>query len=135
VAQMTTFVIKKYETERNDKVDDKQQEEDTKEVNISVSGSISEIVAKALQEKFSTRASITEKEDTDSSTVAISTEDINKDPIEAFNMVPKDSVLYIHNNGFKTSKEEWMLTNLPNKNVRAFYTLESFLSYIDTKLS
>lgn len=140
---MTTFVLKKYET--TDPEQTSQQapamNEDTQkeELTVSVVGSISEIVANALYKALAHKVHIHETPDTNlgetNDTKAISTEDINSAPLDTFNSIKKDDVVFIHNKGFKTAQEEWFLTNIPNKTANVFYTVESFINHIKLKLN
>ena len=137
---MTTFILKKY-NEKNDQQDqptEQQLSEDAKreELSITVVGSISEIVAKALQKALAKDVDIREQPDDDETpTKAISTEDINNAPLDTFNSIKQNDVVFIHNDhGFKTTQEEWFLTNIGNKTANVFYTLESFISHIKREL-
>jgi len=137
---MATFILKKYEekkdTESNNEQQAQQQEEQPEHLTVTVVGSISEIVAKALHKTLSNQVEIQQQDDANSSDVkAISTEDINSAPLETFNSIQKDDAVFIHNNGFKTPEEEWFLTNIGNKTENVFYTLESFIRFIQKKLN
>lgn len=130
---MATFSITKYEeTPQEKKITETVST--TPEANIDVVGSISEIVAKALNNTLAFRdkndvvvnvrngsSSVTdnrnkpseEKDDDKTTTVtAITTEDINNNPIDTFKSIPKNSIVYIQNEGFTTAKEEWFLSNV-----------------------
>jgi len=137
---MTTFVLKKYE-EKKDLENKSQPTENKSEkapehLMITVTGSISEIVANALNKVLGKDVDIQEQDkDTESNIKAISTENINNAPLETFNSIQKDDVVFIYNNGFKTQKEEWFLTNIGNKTENVFYTLESFIRYIQKRLN
>ncbi len=140
---MATFVLKKYEEKKNDiseskpveKTGEEIPQEDQKLV-ITVTGTIAEIVANALNKVLSNKVEVIENEDPALSDIkAVSTEDINNNPIDTFNSIKNNDVVFIYNSGFKTAKEEWFLTNLPNKNSNVFYTIESFISYIKVKLN
>lgn len=140
---MATFVLKKYEEKKSDlsqadpveKTDESTPEEDEKLV-ITVTGTVAEIVANALNKVLSNKVEVIESEDSSLADIkAVSTEDINSNPVDTFNSIKNNDVVFIYNSGFKTAKEEWFLTNLPNKNSNVFYTIESFISYIKVKLN
>jgi len=144
---MTTFVLKKYDQTNNDtnkdpsdleEIDSDENKETNNEITFKVEGTISKIVASALYSVFSNKVKIEEIEETvpenNEIIKAISTEDINKDPISTFNSINKEDVVFIKNKGFTTSKEEWFLTNIPNKTNKVFYTIESLIKYIANKL-
>ncbi len=140
---MTTFVLKRYneQQEQPSSTDENKHSEQqpVKETTISIAGSISEIVAKALISKLSTvpDAVIDQKEDVaespDVSAVTITTEEINTDPVKALRLVQDNTNVFIQTEGFHTSKEEWFLMNLSNKTSNVFYTLESFISHLVKK--
>lgn len=139
---MTTFTLKKYEEVKPD--DNSEQQVEQKEVankeplslNVSVVGSISEIVAKALNEALANKVKVVEQTDGPDTTVkAISTEDINSDPANTFKNINKDDAVFIHSPGpFKTKEEEWFLTNIHNKTDNVFFSIEKFINYIKLKL-
>lgn len=140
---MATFVLKKYEEKKSDlsqadpveKTDESTPEEDEKLV-ITVTGTVAEIVANALNKVLSNKVEVIESEDSSLADIkAVSTEDINSNPVDTFNSIKNNDVVFIYNSGFKTAKEEWFLTNLPNKNSNVFYTVESFITYIKMKLN
>jgi hypothetical protein len=146
---MPTFVLKKYQEEADNgnrastAEETSTQENDKKEeLTISVVGPVSEIVANALYKIFSTKATIEVKKDESSSEQeseeikTISTEDINKDPLSAFNMINKGDVVFIDTGKrcFSTTQEEWFLTNICNKTNNVFYTVESLIKYIEERL-
>lgn len=147
---MPTFVLKKYQEETTDTntsgdntntpENTNEQEEAPKELTINVIGPISEIVANALNKAFSNRIEVEIKEENSSENSenikAISTEDINKDPLTTFNLINKDDIVFIDTNhkGFTTAKEEWFLTNIENKTKNIFYTIESLITHIENKL-
>lgn len=143
---MATFILKKYQPpeENNnsseiDSSNDATKESKTpEELQITITGSISEIVSKALYASLKNTANISVDTDDanaeDSSVKVVSTEDINLDPIEAFKGIKKDDVVFIVNNKpFNTAKEEWFLLNLNNKTNKVIYTMESFLQYINSQ--
>lgn len=146
---MPTFVLKKYKEETdNSKKESLSQDSSDQETNekdeltISVVGPVSEIVANALYKIFSTKATIEVKKDESSSeqeseeVKTVSTEDINKDPLSAFNMINKGDVVFIDTGKrcFSTTQEEWFLTNICNKTNNVFYTVESLIKYIEERL-
>ncbi|EKD89552.1 MAG: hypothetical protein ACD_33C00045G0019 [uncultured bacterium] len=140
---MTTFVLNKYEPKKEEKTTDQNTENETTEVEtekeeayIMATGTISEIVYKALHKTF---ANVTELEENDNSKTsnykAVSTEDINNNPIETFNSIKENDVVLIHTNkAFSTSKEEWFLSNIGNKTKNVFYTVESFVKYLESNI-
>jgi len=143
---MPTFILKKYNQEENKPIENTPGEntpegtvsagEKEEQLSISVTGSISQIVATALHKVLDNKASIEEVPDQTSETPvkAISTEDINNTPLDTFNSINKDDTVFIHNTGFKTVAEEWLLTNISNKTTNVFYTIESFIAFVKTKL-
>lgn len=137
---MTTFVLKKYDNSVQSPNSETNTEiKPTEEVTIKVEGSVAEIVASALQRVLANKVNIQEVEDNQDTenteqVKAISTEEINKDPIKAFNAINKQDIVFIHNKGFKTSTEEWFLLNIPNKTNTVFYTIESLIKHVCAKL-
>lgn len=137
---MTTFVLKKYDNSVQSPNSETNTEiKPTEEVTIKVEGSVAEIVASALQRVLANKVNIQEVEDNQDTenteqVKAISTEEINKDPIKAFNAINKQDIVFIQNKGFKTSTEEWFLLNIPNKTNTVFYTIESLLKHVCAKL-
>ena len=146
---MPTFVLKKYQEEADNgnrastaEKPSTQENDKKEELTISVVGPVSEIVANALFKVFSDKAKIEVKEDESSSeqetekVKAVSTEDINKDPLSTFNMINKGDVVFIDTGrkAFSTTKEEWFLTNITNKTNNVFYTVESLINYIEERL-
>lgn len=148
---MPTFVLKKYQETKsspdteNQLNSNKQNEEEVgvtkedvpKDMVVTISGTVAEIVAQALHKALANKAQITqlEEESTGATDVkTVSTEDINTSPLDAFNNISKNDVVFIHNRGFKTSQEEWFLTNIPNKTNHVFYTVESLVKFIQSKL-
>ena len=138
---MATFVLKKYEPKKEDDTIEEKTKE-TKEDNntldkikITADTSISEIISELLYKKLSNVKIEVEKEDKNESTIkAVSTENINSDPIKTFNSINNNDTIFIINKGFRTSKEEWFLTNLENKTSNIIYTEESFIIFIKSKL-
>lgn len=137
---MTTFVLKKYDNSVQSPNSESNSEiKPTEEVTIKVEGSVAEIVASALQSVLANKVNIQEVEDNQDTenteqVKAISTEEINKDPLKAFNSINKQDIVFIQNKGFKTSTEEWFLLNIPNKTNTVFYTIESLLKHVCAKL-
>ena len=142
---MTTFVLKKYEETSTSPNNDSEQNNtniEKEEVTIKVEGSISEIVAKALQSVLANKVVMKELADDNKETTsdeksivkAVSTEEINLHPLDTFNSINKNDIVFIQNKGFKTSQEEWFLTNISNKTDNVFYSVESLISYISKKL-
>lgn len=137
---MTTFVLKKYDNSVQSPNSESNSEiKPTEEVTIKVEGSVAEIVASALQSVLANKVNIQEVEDNQDTenteqVKAISTEEINKDPLKAFNSINKQDIVFIQNKGFKTSTEEWFLLNIPNKTNTVFYTVESLLKHVCAKL-
>lgn len=131
---MPTFVLKKYQekTPEQEAVPaEKQPEKEVeKTIEISVSDSISKIVAIALYRAFPNNVEIEEKIDNTKTVQAISTEDINGDPT-IVNKVQNNGRLFIMaENGFTTQKEDWFLSTLDNKNVKTFFSMESFINSV-----
>lgn len=137
---MTTFVLKKYDNSVQSPNSETNTEiKPTEEVTIKVEGSVAEIVAAALQRVLVNKVNIEEVEDTQDienveQVKAISTEEINKDPLKAFNSINKKDLVFIQNKGFKTSTEEWFLLNISNKTNTVFYTVESLIKHVCVKL-
>lgn len=136
---MPTFVLKKYDDPKEAKVDEEQKKEkdEKEELTITVLGTISEIVANALNKALkNTNVEIeeVEKNEDNSNIKIVSTEDINNDPISAFKFIKDNDVVFIDNRGFKTAKEDWYLTNIPNKTTKVFFTVEGFIKYITSAL-
>lgn len=137
---MPTFVLKKYTEQKPDEqnVDqDKPPEVEKKEekiLQIRTTDTISEIVARALYKALGQNVTIEEKPDEASETNVISAEDINKSPVDCLNRISNNTNVLIVAEMFKTQKESWFLSTLINKNVRAFYTVESFINHIKKEL-
>lgn len=138
---MATFILKKYEENKdeqnNDSAKQAQAKVEDERMTVTVVGSISEIVAKALYKALANKVNIEEQpDDAASDTKAISTEDINSAPLDTFNSINPNDAVFIHSeHGFKTREEEWFLTNIGNKTENVFYTVESFIKYIQQKLN
>jgi hypothetical protein len=136
---MTTFLLKKYDDTVQSTDNENKEENNTEsenEIKINVEGSVAEVVANALNNVLKQKVEITEVDDetAETSIKTLSTEDINNDPVTTFNRIGKDDIVYIHNKGFKTAKEDWFLLNIPNKTKNVFYTVESLIKYVSTKL-
>lgn len=141
---MTTFILKKYkepeqttaeQTPDTDNADSPTNERDEdKYLTIKVEGSVAEIVAKALHKALGNEAEIQEKKDEleqeGASVKAISTEEINTDPVSALRSVNKDDIVYIQNKGFHTTKEDWFLLSVHNKTSNVFYSVESLIQHV-----
>lgn len=141
---MPTFLLKKYNQAPNEHVGqeapqqtDQQKEEDKEKIpesmTITVSGSISQIVATALNkvlENTNVNVEQTETEDQSADVKAISTENINEEPVDTLRSIQDNDFVFIHTNGFTTAKEDWFLTNISNKTKNVVYTIESFIDHI-----
>ena len=147
---MPTFVLKKYEEAKpadqvpeegkvetgEDKETSVQEKEPQKEMLVEVSGSVSEIVAIALNKVFANKG-VTVEETEDSKTTdaeAISTEDIEDDPVKALRSAKSGKSVLIVTEGFKTKKEEFFLENMKNYQGKVFYTVESFVDYLVSEM-
>ncbi len=137
---MTTFTLKKYEIQKPDeqkKEEIPNEPQQEKQVTIKIEGSISEIIANSLNKLLQQNNSeLTEtKDETPSTSVkAITTEDINTDPVTCYKNIEDNDVLYIASNGFKTAAESWFLYNVSARNIKTFYTQEALLSYLKQKV-
>lgn len=153
---MPTFVLKKYETVDDNKTQasgDQTNQAATKEgekveekaqmIEISASDSISKIVAQALY-KAMPNIDITERqmdeeqaegEDKPAATSVVSAEEINQSPVDALASLGTSKCVLILNNGFKTAQEEWFLNTLQNRGVKTFYTVNSFVKYVQKTLA
>lgn len=138
---MTTFVLKKYEEQKplegavtGDETKTEPAAKEEAVIEIQASDTIAKIVATALYKALPNNISIEEKEEAESTTNVVSTEDINSNPVDCLKKLPNGSTVMIMNEGFRTEKEEWFLSSLGNKNVNAFYSMESFIKHIKAKL-
>lgn len=140
---MSTFVLKKYQAtdvsvqEPVEKSNTDPKEENDEEVTIEVVGSISEIVAKALNKAMvntNELEEVPEEQKVDSDVKVISTETINQDPVTALRSIKENETVYVVNEGIKTRAEEWFLLNLENKTKSILYTAESFSRYLQGKI-
>lgn len=138
---MPTFLLKKYETaptehvnqENTEQPKQEEQEQAPKELTITVSGSISQIVASALNkvlQNTDVNVEQTDTEDQNASVKAISTENINQEPVDTLRNIHDNDFVFIHTHGFTTAQEDWFLTNVANKTNKVVYTLESFLKHV-----
>lgn len=142
---MTTFTLKKYqELSSTEKPSDKEEqthlpkEEDEKTVTIKIEGSIAEIVANSLNKLLKNKDAQlieTEEQDTPTSVKAITTEDINSDPVNCYRSIQDTDILYIASKGFKTATEDWFLYNVGVRGIKTFYTQEALISYLEQKVS
>lgn len=149
---MATFVLKKYSDKQEEPTStpegtpeqQKQTEvEKAKEesLRIDVTGSISGIIAQALQKTLTNKSidiDIVEGENEEEGRAvikAISTEDINNNPVETLRSVKEGDVVFISTEGFKTPTEDWFLYNLGNKTDKVFYTVEAFMGYIQRQIA
>lgn len=139
---MTTFVLKKYEDRSpvEGGVSDKETEGEkpaVKEeamIEIKASDTISKIVATALYRALPNNVEIEERENSGTDNAVISTEDINRNPADCVNRLKNGSTVVIVGEGFKTAKEDWFLSTLENKNMKVFYSMESFISHVKKTL-
>lgn len=141
---MPTFLLKKYNQAPNEHIGqeapqqtDQQKEEDKEKIpesmTITVSGSISQIVATALNkvlENTEVRLEQTDSDDQNANVKAISTENINEEPVDTLRNIHDNDFVFIHTKGFNTAQEEWFLTNVANKTNKVVYTLESFINHV-----
>lgn len=138
---MPTFILKKYDDKKEEVKENETPENEKKEeeeLTITVSGPIAEIVAKALYKTFENKLEVREEEEenNDTSVKAISTENINKDPLTTFNLVKNGDIVFIDTGRkpFSTKEEEWFLTNINNKTDKVFFSVESLIKYIEERL-
>lgn len=152
---MATFVLSKYKPEETEvkeevvepaeKPSDIIQNKDVDKILLKVDGSLSEIVAKSLYEALKKKVNIVEMDDkkvsvtdpvkTENNAKAITQESINESPVDTLNSIPKGSIVYIANEGFRTKKEEWFLTSMENRGCKVFYTLPSLTRHIENHFS
>ncbi len=141
---MPTFVLKKYE----EKKDTNQPEEGTessqsqsddskspikKEMSVEVSGSISEIIANALNRVFvNTDVEVEEVKDGERTpdAEAITMEDIRSEPVKTLRAVKQSKVVVISGEGFHTKEDEWFITNMEDYPGKVFYSVEKFVDYL-----
>lgn len=139
---MPTFLLKKYNETSTDQVNKENPEtpvekpeegaDEPEEMKITVTGSISQIVATSLQKVLqNTQVHMEETEDSsDSHVKAISTENINEEPVDTLRSIQDNDFVFIHTNGFTTAQEEWFLTNMSNKTKNVVYTLEGLIKHV-----
>lgn len=148
---MPTFVLKKYEPTEQDQgqgsanttvQQTNEAEEKSPTIQITMSDSISKIVAQALY-KAMPNIDITEraldeeqaeKDGKETPTKVVSAEEINKSPVDALESLGNSKCVLILNNGFKTAQEEWFLTTLKNRDIKTFYTVGSFVKHVQKTL-
>ncbi len=161
---MSTFVLKKYEdkpvevtnqpnegtTEQPNQPAVKEKEE----VTITISGTISEIVANALYKTLDKKADIKELQEggednspeesvnmsgtavATESVVVITTEEINKDPVAAFRSVKEGDVVMIdvgnfeEFKGFSSKPEDWFLYNAEKRAKAIVYSTEALSDHL-----
>lgn len=138
---MPTFVLKKYQdnqTEQENELSEEQPKEKVvdKEMMVEVSGSVAEIVANALNKVFANKN--VEVEETESSdkvdAEAISTEDIERDPVNALRVARSTNILLVASEGFKSKKDEYFLANMEDYQGKVFYSVESFIEHIVSEM-
>ena len=140
---MPTFVLKKYretqaEPESGKEPAEQNNEEQLagkevdKEMTVEVSGSVSEIVANALNKVFANKGVTVEETETSDKTdaEAISTEDIENDPVRALRSAKAGKSVLVVTEGFKTKKEEYFLTNMEDYSGKVFYSVEGFVEHL-----
>ena len=138
---MPTFLLKKYDSAPTENVNqenpeqpsEKKEEQIPETMTITVSGSISQIVATALNkvlENTDVQVEQTDSEDQNADVKAISTENINEEPVDTLRNIHDNDFVFIHTQGFTTAQEEWFLTNMANKTNKVVYTLESFINHV-----
>lgn len=147
---MATFVLSKYKPEAEDNAagetpettKPESKEDGVSKILLKVDGSISEMVARALSELLANKVDVTPLDDTEIDASvnvkegkALTTESINEDPLRVFESIPKDAIVYIANEGFKTQKEEWFLSNITNKTDKVFYSIKSLANYCVEELN
>ncbi len=138
---MPTFLLKKYDKTQSEQVNQETPEtpkkeeeiEEAKDMTITVTGAISQIVATALQkvlENTQVHMSEVEGDTKDAEVKAISTENINEEPVDTLRSIQDNDFVFIHTNGFTTAQEAWFLTNIENKTKNVVYTIESFIKHV-----
>jgi len=148
---MPTFVLKKYQEtpvksetpeetpNQNEEIVDKDPEGKPveKELLVEVSGSVSEIVATALNKVFANKGVTVEESDEEKEVNAevVSTEDIENDPVKALRSAKSSNVVLIVSEGFTTKKEEYFLANMENYEGKVFYSVESFVAYLVSEMN
>lgn len=137
---MPVFTLKNYEESLDSKAaaddlqtSEQEQEQEKKEqfVTIQANDSVAKIVANALYKAI---PNVAESDRTDSvDTQVVSTEDINRSPVDTWNLVKNTDNVVIINKGFSTAKEEWFLNSLEKSNSKVFYSIESYLKSLEKK--
>lgn len=138
---MPTFLLKKYDSAPTENVNKETQEQPAEKkeeqvpdtMTITVSGSISQIVATALNKVLHNteiQFEQTQADDQNADVKAISTENINEEPVDTLRNIHDNDFVFIHTQGFTTAQEEWFLTNMANKTNKVVYTLESFINHV-----
>lgn len=136
---MSTFILKKYEEKKQPSTETEEKEavpserDAEKEMTIEVSGSVSEIIANALNKVFAnTNVEIEEvKEDGKAADAeAITMEDIRNDPVKTLRAVKQSKAVVITGEGFKTKEDEWFATNMEDYDGKVFYSVEKFIDFI-----
>ncbi len=150
---MTTFVLSKYSPENDTTIksepttansqDSQTQQNQSEPTNpklmVSVTGTIAEIVAKALNKVFAkdevqiqevSDGEEPDEKENDIKSVAISSESIGKDPFTLLNTIRKDEAVFIASEGFKTLEERWFIVNIPNKTSNVFLSVDKFANHI-----
>lgn len=143
---MTTFVLKKY-ADAKPTVDEQSGEETEavvrsekevdKKLTVAVDGSIAKIVADALYKAFPQNSGVdieeTEEEE-ETEFKAVSTESINKEPLNTLRSIKASDIVLVSGKGFTTSTEDWFLLNLFNKTDKVFYTAEAYVEHLKSVL-
>lgn len=141
---MPTFVLKKYEEKKDtdqpeEGTESSQPQSDTgknpikKEMSVEVSGSISEIIANALNKVFvNTDVEVEEVKDGErtADAEAITMEDIRSEPLKTLRAVKQSKVVVISGEGFYTREDEWFVTNMEDYPGKVFYSVEKFVDYL-----
>ena len=104
-------------------------------ITIQASASVSALVAQALYATMSRQDDDSDKESQEKSApsaqvpeaVAISTQDIEKDPVGALESASVADSVIILGRGFHTAKDEWILNALQARNKSLYFSVESFL--------
>lgn len=135
---MPVFTLHKYQPapEATPQSQDEQETENKPAaIAIQASTSVSSLVAQALYSTMQRKNDdVEDKEEEEASNtqtpeaVAISTQDIEKDPVGALESVSvADSVIILSPRGFHTAKDEWLLSALEARKKSVFFSVESFL--------
>lgn len=156
---MPTFVLKKYDqptTEVKESPIEKREDGEGTEIGteepkqsqltVKVTGSISEILANALNTAFANKNiemseieddDVEESEQKDESpdkveVKSISTEEINSDPFSAIKRVSAEQLVLIDSKQkpFSSSNEEWFLSNAHDRSRQVFTTATQFADHV-----